>query len=131
MPKYFTVEEANALIPELTEIMTELRAIRPRLAVNQRQAREVTRKARRNGHDLPVVDLTALQAETQQLAARMNELIERVQALGAQVKDLEMGLIDFPSRRGGREILLCWRLGEDAIRFYHDLESGYAGRQPL
>ena len=131
MAKYFTVEEANALIPELTEIVTELRSIRARLMANQRQADRVAGAAKRNGHNLPVVDLPTLQGQSRQLSTRLSELIERVRAMGAQVKDLEMGLIDFPSRRDDRDILLCWRLGEDAIRFYHDPESGFAGRQPL
>ncbi len=130
-PRYFTVEEANALIPELTDLMTELRGIRPRLAVSQRQLTTIQGAARRNGHDLPVVDVPMLQAQTRQLAKRLNELMERVSALGGQVKDLDQGLVDFLSQRNGREILLCWRLGEDEIRFFHDLESGFAGRQPL
>lgn len=130
-PRYFTLAEANALIPELTEILTELRGIRPQLASNQRQLNQVQDAARRNGHDLPVVDVPTLRAETRQLGERARALLERVAAVGGQVKDLELGLVDFPSRREGREILLCWRLGEEEIRFFHDLDSGFAGRQPL
>ncbi|HEX2173149.1 MAG TPA: DUF2203 family protein [Dehalococcoidia bacterium] len=115
-PRYFTVAEANALIPELTEIMTEIRTIRPRVAAGQRQLAKVQGAARRNGHDLPVVDVATLQAQTRQLATRLNELIEQVSALGGQVKDLDLGLVDFLSRREGRHpALLAPRRRRDRV----------------
>jgi len=57
--------------------------------------------------------------------------VERVQSYGCQLKDMEMGLIDFPAIRDGREVYLCWKLGEEQIGYWHDVEAGYAGRQPL
>ncbi len=61
----------------------------------------------------------------------MNRLVRRIAAFGCQLKDPAMGLIDFPALREGREILLCWRLGEEGIHWWHDTTTGFAGRQPL
>jgi len=57
--------------------------------------------------------------------------IRELERMGVQVKDVKSGLVDFPSRLDGREVLLCWRVGESKIEFWHDLQSGFAGRQPL
>jgi hypothetical protein len=61
----------------------------------------------------------------------LSDEIEQIRALGGEVKDIEQGLVDFPARRRGEDILLCWRLGEKTIGFWHGLESGYAGRRPI
>jgi hypothetical protein len=64
-------------------------------------------------------------------AAEVSTCIEELTVLGVQVKDLDSGLVDFPSLRDGEEVLLCWQLGEDEIRFWHRAEEGFAGRRPL
>jgi uncharacterized protein DUF2203 len=61
----------------------------------------------------------------------VRRVLGEVDTLGVQIKDIQMGLVDFPSKLLGKNVLLCWRLGEEAVEFYHDLESGYAGRQPI
>jgi hypothetical protein len=61
----------------------------------------------------------------------VQRILERIQTMGFQVKDVEAGLIDFPCMRNGEEVLLCYRLGEPDILFWHDLESGFAGRRPV
>jgi hypothetical protein len=58
-------------------------------------------------------------------------LVDRIQASGVELKDINSGLLDFRSLRGGREVYLCWRYGENAISFWHDIDAGFAGRQPL
>jgi len=63
--------------------------------------------------------------------SRMRALVEEIEALGAEVKDLELGLVDFPAERDGETVLLCWRVGEDEIAYWHGLEEGFAGRRPL
>ena len=71
---------------------------------------------------------------TPQVEDRPSELaaiVDELQELGVQVKDLDSGLVDFPSSRDGEQVLLCWRLGEDEIAFWHGLDDGFAGRQPL
>jgi hypothetical protein len=61
----------------------------------------------------------------------MRALVEEIEALGAEVKDLELGLVDFPAEREGETVLLCWRVGEEEIGYWHGLEEGFAGRRPL
>ena len=63
--------------------------------------------------------------------ATLTEELERIRALGGAVKELDTGLVDFPGRRDGEDILLCWRLGEKRVGFWHTLEGGFAGRRPL
>jgi hypothetical protein len=63
--------------------------------------------------------------------ARLDELVHQIQASGVLLKDINMGLLDFPSLHEGREVYLCWRYGEDSVQYWHDLDTGYAGRQKL
>lgn len=122
--KHFTVEEANALLPELREILIRIRDLRDELAVEMQGALPVLRKMRENGGG---PESNRYLEATQRLNARLQRLNE----LGVQIKDVDRGLVDFPCWRDGEEVFLCWHLGEDAIRFWHPIESGYAGRQPL
>ena len=64
-------------------------------------------------------------------AAELRDVVGRLLDLGVEVKDADVGLVDFPSRRAGEDVLLCWRAGEDAVEYWHDLEEGYAGRKPI
>jgi len=64
-------------------------------------------------------------------AAELSDAVDRLLELGVEVKDADVGLVDFPSRREGEDVLLCWQAGEDAVEYWHDLEEGYAGRKPI
>ena len=79
----------------------------------------------------PVVELGQKRAERDRLVAEIRDAVERVHETGCLVKDLDMGLVDFPSLRSGEEIYLCWKLGEEKIQYWHGLTEGYAGRKPL
>ncbi len=70
-------------------------------------------------------------AEVEQEARSLAQVIDEIGEHGAEVKDLDEGLIDFPARRRGETVLLCWKLGEDRIRYWHTVEDGFAGRRPL
>ena len=122
--KHFTVEEANALLPEVRGLLLRIQGARDRLVVDWEQAVPVLKLARMNGGGR---EAGPYLSGLNELNQRMRELME----MGIQLKDLDRGLVDFPAWRGEREVFLCWHLGEDAVRFWHDLESGYAGRQPL
>ena len=65
------------------------------------------------------------------MTAQITQRIHAIAELGVILKDLEVGLVDFPAHRNGREVYLCWRLGEDHIGWWHEIDSGFAGRQPL
>ncbi len=108
MPRRFSREEADALLPQIAPRVVQLRDLK--------RKNDETRSA--------VNDL-------QSTGAAINELIERVASLGVEVKDLEMGLVDFRGERDGREVYLCWKLGEERVAFWHELNTGYASRQPL
>ncbi len=84
-----------------------------------------------NGGDLTPGDFAEVEQELEDEASALAVCIERIQSAGAQVKDLDEGLLDFPAVREGEEILLCWRLGEDEIGFWHGPDEGFAGRKAL
>lgn len=75
--------------------------------------------------------LEEIRDRRQQIMNRLNDFAEELQSIGCEIKDYELGLVDFPSVMGGREVYLCWKLGEDAIGFWHEVYTGYASRQPL
>jgi hypothetical protein len=87
-------------------------------------------QAKGNGHGIDA-DLARARSGQQQAALGINGIIERVNKMGVEVKDVDMGLVDFRSNLNGREVYLCWKLGEEHIAFWHDLDTGYASRQPL
>ena len=62
---------------------------------------------------------------------RLDKLVHRIQDLGVQIKDLSVGLMDFPAMHEGHEVLLCWRYGEERVEFWHEIEAGFAGRQVI
>jgi hypothetical protein len=131
MARHFTVAEANELLATvrpLVERMVELQGELQTQLERQAELGEIT-KANGGGFNprLPAEIDAALQESANELSACIAELTD----LGVQVKDLETGLIDFPSYRDGEEILLCWQLGEDEIAWWHTLDGGFAGRRPL
>jgi len=122
--KHFSVEEANDLLPELRRLLAGVREVRHSLVVEWERAQPVLKAAGSNGGGKEasgyVGDLT-----------RLNALLQDLNGRGVIIKDFDRGLVDFPHWREGREVFLCWELAEDHVRFWHDLESGYAGREPI
>ncbi len=129
--RYFTVEEANALLSEVRPLAERMVEHRRALSAALERQEELTRKVSGNGGGLPTDGPAEIQEAIEREATGIAECLNEIQELGAQVKDLDTGLLDFPALRDGEEILLCWHLGEDEIQFFHGLEDGFAGRQPL
>ncbi len=127
-PRLFTQEEATALLPELRPRLQELAAMKRRLDVVQREFNAIQQHARSNGHATRAQELTA---ELETLVHDLNAAVAAIQALGIDVKDLDSGLVDFPSEREGRVVYLCWRMDEPAIVAWHELDGGFMGRRPL
>jgi hypothetical protein len=100
------------------------------LAAIERQE-ELERKIRGNGGGIPPATLAEATEEVDAAARRLAKLVDEINEHGATVKDIDSGLIDFPALRHGETVLLCWRLGEDEIRFWHGTADGFAGRRPL
>ena len=122
--KLFTLEEANTMLPELRRLFAGIKAER---AVLQRFAPEAKR-AHQHANEGGGTEVG------QRYAHALYTVMDRMQtihSLGVEIKDIERGLCDFPALREGRVVYLCWVLGEDCIEWWHDLESGFAGRQPL
>ena len=92
---------------------------------------EAVRHISGNGGGIPPAELGALHEEVEAAVVDLGRALEEVQELGVVVKDIDSGLVDFPSVREGEPVLLCWRLGEDEVRFWHGLEDGFAGRRPI
>ena len=124
--KIFSVEEANALIPTVRRIVESVQRQHNRLLSFQAAARYAAEGAEQGGGGMD--EGPAYVAILVELAEQAGEL----EALGIQLNDYARGLIDFPSLRDGRVVLLCWQLGEgDEVLWWHDVDSGFAGRQPL
>lgn len=124
--KLFSIEEANALLPTVQGILLRIRRAYRGLVSYQEEARRAAEGAERGGGGM--VDGPYYVSLVIDLLSSAGEL----ETLGVQLKDQERGLIDFPSLRDGRVVLLCWHLGEgDQIEWWHDVEAGFAGRQPL
>ncbi|HEY0378783.1 MAG TPA: DUF2203 domain-containing protein [Pyrinomonadaceae bacterium] len=124
--KLFSVEEANAMLPSVRGILARIQRAHSRLVSCQASAKHAAEGADLGGGGM--ADGPRYVSLLFELSARAGEL----EALGVQLKDYTRGLIDFPSLRDGRVILLCWQLGEgDQIEWWHDVEAGFAGRQPL
>ncbi|HEX7254498.1 MAG TPA: DUF2203 domain-containing protein [Gaiellaceae bacterium] len=130
-PRYFTVEQANRAVDELRPVVDQMVEHRRRFLAVQEQRADLTARAGSNGGDLTPSDFAEVEQELEQEATALAVCIERIQSAGAQVKDLDRGLLDFPALRDGEEVLLCWQLGEDEIGYYHGTDEGFAGRKPL
>ncbi len=132
MSKTFTLSEAQTLLPVLesllrraqktgaraAEIEAELEQLRQRIFVSGGMHIEVTVAARRR-------------AERDKALQDTQDTLTEIDEIGVQVKDLDKGLLDFPSVMEGKSILLCWKLGEPEIGYWHSVEEGYAGRKPI
>ncbi|HET9480712.1 MAG TPA: DUF2203 domain-containing protein, partial [Candidatus Polarisedimenticolia bacterium] len=119
-----TVTEANRALPRLAELIVSvqrrflwLKANQPAIAYTNAEYQ--------------VVQESPVSPAYLEALFSIRAALKEVEAIGAEVKDIGSGLVDFPARLFGRDVLLCWRLGEDRVRFYHDPEAGFAGRQPL
>ena len=123
--RHFTPEEANAALVE--QMVARRRA---HLEALERQE-QLEGHIRGNGGGIPPARLADASAEIDDEARELARLVDAIAEHGAQVKDVDEGLIDFPARRGGETVLLCWLLGEDEIRYWHPVEEGFAGRRPL
>jgi hypothetical protein len=130
-PRYFTLEEANAALEELRPIAEEMVAKRRELVEAQGRRAALGAQVVTNGGDLTPSDFAEADEELENAASDLARCVERIQAAGVLVKDLDQGLLDFPALREGEEILLCWRVGEPQIEYWHGLEEGFAGRNPI
>jgi len=129
--RYFTVEEANEALGEVRPLTEELVGHRRALVELQERQAALTARIAGNGSDVEPHELEEVQEQLDEEVAGIARCVARIQEVRALVKDLDAGLVDFPARRADEDVLLCWRLGEEEIGFWHGLEEGFSGRKPL
>ena len=130
-PKIFTVEQATYLIPKIVEVLKKLRKQQGSIQkLEERKAIEELSWLREDGTVSPNAKeaISKLEESQRKDLHRFEEILEELDSLGGQLKDLDQGLIDFFGARGDSLIYLCWKEGEDKIRYWHDLEAGFARR---
>ena len=131
MARQFTLDEAAALLPTIRPILEAIIDLRARLERTERDLVSLHWKARTNGHASQEGSFGEGQSTRTALMAEINTRLNALRELGVELKDPATGLVDFPSLREGRVVYLCWRLGEPAIEYWHELDTGFGGRQPL
>jgi hypothetical protein len=131
-PKLFTLQEAERVRVQVEPILTEAVEGRRKIGeVNAALRAVASRISMQGGIVVNYEEAAQLRVRHDQLAHTIKKALESIEATGCLVKDLEMGLLDFPAVLDDEEVYLCWRLGEDRIRFWHRQDEGFAGRKPL
>ena len=128
MERLFTVDEANRTLPLVRRIVEDV--VRQH-RIWREKILELDLVASSTRADEPRERAAVLEKEAQELAKEIDGYQRELEELGIQLKDRRLGLVDYPSDMGGKRVLLCWRLGETEVQFWHDEDAGYSGRQPL
>lgn len=132
MPKYFTLAEAESLLPEVERAMRDALDMYARHQAADAKLDESLQRISMLGGTMVDRDaISKLRDSRNAAAGELKEKIDAIHARGCQIKDLRIGLIDFPTLYRENEVLLCWRFGENGIGFWHDLEEGFRGRKPI
>lgn len=132
MPRYFKLHEAQELLPQVADLVSRAKDIHARHAEAEAGLSEITRQVHlMGGMRVDAARVSALRNLRERMAGALRETVQAIQELGVQLKDIEVGLVDFPTLYRGREVLLCWKLGEHSIEFWHGLEEGFRGRKRI
>jgi hypothetical protein len=127
--KLFTLEEALTLLPQVRRLLSDIQASKREMERLSAELERLLALSSGNGH--LAADVASARELLQREGARLEALIAELDTTGAELKGIDEGLIDFRSEREGRTVYLCWRQGEDTIAYWHELDTGFAGRQPL
>lgn len=123
-PHYFTIEKANAIVRAIRPLIAEILEIRQEILDRRPQFWPVLAKAAGDGGGKAA-------SEVAHQFQQLDTLVREISATGAILKDINTGMVDFLALREGREIYLCWKYGEDQITYWHELDTGYAGRRSI
>ena len=126
--KRFTIEQANRTLPLVRRIVEDIVGQYRRWQDRVRELELLSASSQAEQQDARREEL---EREAQQLAAEIESFVAELTELGVEFKGFDLGLVDFPGEIGGRPIYLCWRLGEPEVMFWHEIDAGYTGRQPL
>jgi hypothetical protein len=128
----FTLQEAQVLLPVLKSLLKQAIDGKKLIEAIDTEFQELAQRIFLSGGLLVEIGKAAARrAEREKTVQRIKDVVAEIDATGVQVKDLDMGLLDFPCNVDGRTILLCWKMGEDKITHWHGMEEGYAGRKPI
>ena len=134
LKKYFSVEEANHALPLVRSIVADIVSFHSDLRERHERLQSVKRRNSSLRGSMPAEfneELTQMENDLHNDAGKLQGFIDELQALGVEVKDLGKGLVDFPGLIEGREVCLCWMLGESEVAFWHEVDAGFMGRQSL
>jgi hypothetical protein len=129
--RLFTLDEAEALLPAVREELLAMQRCKAQIDAIRGELDAATRTSAGNGHVRDEGALAERRRQAEGLVQEINQRLARINEWGVELKGLDEGLVDFPHEREGRVVFLCWRLGEERIGWWHDLDAGFAGRQPL
>jgi hypothetical protein len=132
MPRYFTLGQAHSLLPRVKTLLDQ--AVQAKAQYERAEARtqEVVRRVMTLGGILVDRAVFQLNRDLQERSGeRLKSNVEEIHGMGVLIKDLDIGLVDFPTLLNGVEVYLCWRIGEDAIEWWHGVSDGFAGRQAI
>ena len=124
MSRYFTLQEANETLHLIRPLMEEIQAIRQAILKNKPEAWPAIEKSAGNGGTRALSNMV-------KDFEKLDLLVHQIQDMDVLIKDINLGLLDFPALKDGREVYLCWQYGEGEIAFWHEVEAGWAGRQPI
>jgi hypothetical protein len=128
-PAYlYTIQEARNLVPEIRPLLAAMQVEHRRMRDEMSRLNELTPAMRQNGHAPQAEEHERLIME---LGESLREKLDQFELMGIEVKDIEHGVIDFPSERDGHIIFLCWQVDEETITHWHEIDTGFAGRQLL
>jgi len=132
MPKRFTLAEAESLIPDVDRLLRQAVDLKAGYAMAEKRVDSFQERiVLMGGMTIDRTKVTEAKQRRDEAAAGLRSVIEQVQELGCVVKDLDIGLVDFPTTFQGREVYLCWKLGETGIAWWHDVDAGFAGRKAI
>ena len=123
-PHYFSLDEANATLHVIRPLMDEIRRIRSHILAHRPEIWPAMARSVGNGGN-PALSRLVKEFD------RLDDAVRKILATGAQIKDINTGLLDFPALHAGHEVYLCWKVGESEIEYWHEIDAGFAGRQPI
>jgi hypothetical protein len=129
--RYFTVEQANAMLPLVRAIVKDLAELSRDVIDRRDRLAQLLSGRNAQSADIYSEELTQVEQEIDKDSRRLRDYVEELLKLGVEPKNGPEGLVDFPALMDGKEVYLCWKLGEPEVLFWHDMDAGFAGRQSL
>ena len=129
--KTFTIQQANAALPLVRAITADIVRLAREIVDRRERLEHLTARRQADTRDLYSEELSQIDDELQKDARRLREYAEELRQLGVELKSAPDGLVDFPALMDGRVVYLCWKHGEPEVLYWHELDAGFAGRQPL